>query len=1152
MRSKDLNSGEPSYQSHSYLDPFKMIFHLTNACIALLFTVTLTLTIATPLVTAAPQTTETTPQATDGQDLNQLIKTATQTQKNGNFELAASQWQAVWEQFPNSEFSSSARFQAGFCHQQLRNYPRAIENLKAAIPKFAASNEQLPTAKLYLGYCQFQLGQRNLKTATNATQRKQAADLVTTAVIALQRLLQTYPNFPDAFQAYYFLGGAFEELDRKQEAIDAYQKMATVPNPNDTFKYESTFAIADLNFELGRYGQAKEYFDKLIADPDTKQRPDGNLVVYSAAQTLIALGAAAKQNGTDQESKQSFADAERLLKTIVKPTSNDAPSISLAREAERRLAFCYRQQNRFQSAGDTYAAVYQKFDERASTAIKIEIATDAGLSYLDAGDREQGEAFLKLATKTTSPISAKSAHLLSAFYLEQQRFDNAYDLSTRFIPVAQPPNLMPLKLNQANAAIEIDGKFDQAIVMFNSIADNFPDHELAPVALRNAASGQVRASQYAAAINTADNFIKRYPAHDRLPEILEVKGNALSLSGQYSNAEKIFQQLINDQNLTENPNRSNWILAGAQAKFEQENFAGTITDLQASIKSITNPNKVAQALYLVGVSHFQLQQYKPAMENLTAFFTVENQSGLADRAQLYLGLSLLEQDRYKIAKQTIDRLAADSPNSPLLNQAYVQLGNERYQADQQAEAIAWFQKVIDSTQATPVEKASAIHGAAWAHLKSDNRDAAKPLFKQIIQAYPKSEFLTSAKAGLASIDPSLVQSPAEDPSQTDEPRDNTNSESLRKTGLAQVKAEQWAAAINSFEKLLKATPNNLLVDADLYELAWAHRSLKQEAQALKYFGKIAADHPTSRFATEANFHVGKAAYDGHRYDAAIEAFGACVGTNQDSANPTVREKAAYKLAWAYYKQDKFSQAHSAFVRQTELFPNGDLLADGKFMAAESLFRNRQFGPALVAYKAAKPIVSLPTTSDKKLKWLTLLHGAQCANQQQDYQATIEWARDIIEPTEVESEGESPLKQDILLEIGKAYDGLKDTSNAMKFWRLASSSLSKTGAEASCLIGRQLRVEKKYDAAEREFKKVFFGFGGKESKPAIRPWQAYARYEAGRSNHIRAQTSTDAKTKQAYLKIAMKHFQALVDDYPNDKLTIKAQKELKTLSSDSDG
>ena len=126
-----------------------MIFRLANRYTALLFNVTLIFSIAAPLLVAAPQSTETTLQTTDDQKLNQLIQTATQTQKSGNLKLAASQWQTVWEQFPDSEFSSSARFQAGFCYQQLRDYPRAIENLKAAIPKLAASDEQLPTAKLY-------------------------------------------------------------------------------------------------------------------------------------------------------------------------------------------------------------------------------------------------------------------------------------------------------------------------------------------------------------------------------------------------------------------------------------------------------------------------------------------------------------------------------------------------------------------------------------------------------------------------------------------------------------------------------------------------------------------------------------------------------------------------------------------------------------------------------------------------------------------------------------------------------------------------------------------------------------------------------------------------------------------------------------------
>ena len=680
--------------------------------------------------------------------------------------------------------------------------------------------------------------------------------------------------------------------------------------------------------------------------------------------------------------------------------------------------------------------------------------------------------------------------------------------------------------------------------------------------------------------------------------MLEVKGNALSLSGQYSAAEKIFQQLVDDPSLAKNPKRSNWILSNAMAKFQQQNFAGTIAVLKTGIESITQQDETAKALYLAGVSHYQLAQYPEASKNLTAAIAIDGRSPLADESQFYLGLSLLKEGRFELAEQTIDQLATRSPKSPFLNQAYVQLGNNRYQADQQPAAIKWFEKVIDADQATPAEKANAIHGAAWAYLKTQDLDNAQRLFKQVIQTYPDSALVASAKTGLANaqqlagVEPtpdlgsldsgtpnsnppnssSPIEEPLVDKSQIDksqidkstvedpikplvgaENTDTPETKLLRETGLAQVRDQQWTAAVKTFGQLVKTAPQSVQADLDLRELAWAHRSLGQEDQALFYFGEIAAEKPNSRFATEANYHLGKAAYDDQRYDDAVKYFGACVGDDAAAKLATnvaakVREKAAYKLAWAYYKQDKFPEAHSAFVRQTKLFPSGELLADGKFMTAESLFRNRQFGPALVAYKVAKPIVDRSIVVEKDLKWLTILHGAQAANRQQNFQAAIDWTQGFVEAMGNESSVD-PYKQDINLEIGKAYDGLQDSVKAAKFWRLAATSLSETGAEATCLVGRELLKEEKFDEAEREFKKVFFGFGGKEAKPAIRPWQAYARYEAARSNFLRAQVTANSQAKQAYLKIATKHFQALVDDYPNDKLAAKAKGELKKLKSE---
>ena len=584
-----------------------MIFRLTSSRNALAFNLAAIFvalvgvtesTSAAPQSATAPATNQTEPQAGVDPKLDQLIETANQTQQSGKLKLAASQWQEVWEQFPNSQFAGTARLRAGVCYQQLKDYPRAIENLKAAIVKLAGQTNELPTAKLLLGYSQFQLGQQRLNAANVATEKKQASDLLVTATRTLEQLLKTNPDFPDAFQAAYFLGGAYEELDQQQAAINAYQKMATVPNPSGLFKFESIYAIGDLYYELGQYGQAKKYFDQFLAAPETKERSDRGLVVYAAAETSIALGNAAKRNGIEGESKQHFTEAEALLKTIVKPDSNDEQAIALAREAERQLAYSYRELGQFKAAAETYATIFKKNDD--PIAIKTQTAIDAGLSYLEAGDVANGESFLKIATSAGGPGAAKGAHLLANFYLKQRRFGDAYKLSTQFIPVAQPPNLVPLKLNQAEAAIEIEGKLEEAIGLFQSIANDYPDHELAAPALYNAAFGLVKDDQFKLAISTADKFLQRYPTHRYLADVLEVKGNALLLSGQYSAAEKVFQRLTEDPGFAANPKRPDWMLSNAKAKFQQDNYAGTIAVLKTAIESFTDPVQNRQGALLGG------------------------------------------------------------------------------------------------------------------------------------------------------------------------------------------------------------------------------------------------------------------------------------------------------------------------------------------------------------------------------------------------------------------------------------------------------------------------------------------------------------------------------------------------------------------------
>ena len=1094
-------------------------------------------------VSAVPQSSqepgESKPAAAVDPKLSNLLQTAQRAQLEGEYKFAAEQWQQVWEQFPKSQYTGVARLQAGTCFQELRQFPLAIENLKAAIPLLKDKAVQIPKAQLILGYSQLELG-KQLAGKQDPASKKQATDLFATSTRSFEQLLASSPNYVDAEQACFFLGDAYEKLDRKQDAINAYKRMDGIKNKKGTFNFDSLFAIADLHHQLGQYGEANQYFDRFLAESKTTGHPDRDTVNFSAAGTLVALGEAAKLSGDAAATKKYFNDAITRLKEVTNQQAdgNNAQLAALIRDSKKRMAFCHRQLDQFQQAADLFADLSNSTDATDAVAMQ----TFAGLSYLDAKQTDKAIEYLRLATTKADKPGVEAARWLAEQQLGQQKYQEAYSVATKFIPLAQPPHLVPLKMHQAEAAIEIPEKQQESVGLFQAIVTSHPDHELTPLAMYNLAFGQVQNKQYDLATGIAKTFLEKYPKHEYTADVIEVQADALMMSKKFTDAEKTYTRLTSDQTLSSNPKRPQWVLSNANAKFQLKNFAAAIQDLEPVINLIQPSGKRADALHLLGTSYYQIEQYEKAAKNLAEAIKTDPNSKLIDDSRFFLALSQLNQNEFEKAKQTTAELAATSPTSTRLNQVYLQLGNDRYKAEQQTEAISFFQKVIDSNNASPKEKASALFGAAWANLKNDDPNAADPLFSKVIEEYPDSDLVDTAKIGRANarrLAGKGKSSIADLQSLVLKSAGKEKADLLLEIGLTQVDEKSWQNAITTFEQLVKEAPKDDRLDKFYYELAWANRSIEQEEKALQYFEKIIKETPNSDFAAESNFHLGKHYYDTKKYDDAVAVFRACM--KQESAKPEIREKAAYKLAWALYKQNKFSEAHTAFQDQIDKFPTGPLVADGKFMIAESLFRNNKFGEAFQAYKVAKPVVDASSEVGENLKWLTMLHGAQAANKQKDFSAAIELAKGIEE-----SDADQSLRQDVYLELGTAYNGIKNSEQATKYWRLAADSLSKTGARAICMIGNQLFSNKKHEEAVSQYKKVFFGFGGKQADESIRPWQAYARYEAARCNYVRVKSTEDIDAKRKLVQQAIEHFEKLIEDYPNDKLAPEAKRQIEML------
>ena len=291
-------------------------------------------------------------------------------------------------------------------------------------------------------------------------------------------------------------------------------------------------------------------------------------------------------------------------------------------------------------------------------------------------------------------------------------------------------------------------------------------------------------------------------------------------------------------------------------------------------------------------------------------------------------------------------------------------------------------------------------------------------------------------------------------------------QSRLKLGLDRVEQAQWNDAIEVFDLLITDFPDSRDVDRYRYELAWALRSATpaQTKSSLEQFAAIAEATPNSPFAAEAHFHLGSADYDQGQYESATRHFAIVLDAELP---PKVLERTRYQFGWSEYRLEKFASAAEQFRRQLDAFPDGRMATDAKVMFAESQFQQDKHAAALEAYRVAKPAVDADGNIDPKMQVLTALHGAQSANESQEFDEAIRFAK----PVTVADNIPEAYQTDAWLEIGIAQAGQGQQATAIESWQKAVASMSVTGAKARSLLGEALANEQQYQDALNQFKFV---------------------------------------------------------------------------------
>ncbi|HMO13060.1 MAG TPA: tetratricopeptide repeat protein [Pirellulaceae bacterium] len=1062
-------------------------------------------------------------------EAEQINSTAAGLHNNGEYSLAAEKWKELIQKYPNTSLSNKARYYLGVCHYSLKEFDLAIDSFRDAISK--AANDKtfgnLPDAYLLLGFSQFSLSKAAKERGDD---EETSAKLLADAVKSYEQLLEKFPDHKLAQDARYFKGEAHYHAGDLGQAVAAFQHL--VENKADgKFYQQALYDLGETQMEMGQFQLAIDSGETYLAEFPNGDYTSQVRMRIPSAQLQLAL--AASNAGDFGASGQLFADAEQRFSEIA-----DDASAKSRDDALFKQAFAILHQQRFGDAADTYAKVVELFPDSPRAA---EAAISAGRFYFRANQDEPAKRWLLHVEQADNEYYLEAQHWLCRLGLKNNEFAETFERANSALAKAQgTPLEISLMLDAGDALFEIPERRNEAADVYQNAAKQFPQHELAPQALYNAAFTRFNSGDVATAADLAEQFTTTYPESEFFPDIREIAAEIDLRAGELTTAQSTLEDVL--ARFDKHPHRDRWNNRVAWIRFLRGDHDGVIAWLRPIIDGYSNPQDKAEALLRVAASQFQLQQFQKAIDACEESLAASAIWSQAGQVRLLKGRAEYGAGNLDDALQTFQAILDESPQSGLTSELNFRIAEILYEQQDFVGARQHYQLVIDDVESEFRPYAS--YGLGWLEMKQERYAEAIGIFSNLLESYPQHTLNTDALLGrgmshrlagsneLAIADLDKVVS-------ADIGHEQKIS-ALYERGLAEVGLSNWDDAVDTFSTLLEVAPDAPLADRYQYELAWAQFERKDAAGSAESFAHLAERFPKSPLAAEAHFRAALYAYQQKEYAKAIEGF---VASKSMAQEDSLKEKAMFRQAWAHFHLGQFNEAHDEFNEQVRQFPQGELSADALTMIGESLYKSNQHALAVTAFKTAIPELEKSPTATPGMGLLSRLHGAQSANLSHEYQQALEFALPILEQNP-----DWEFIPETLFEIGVAHHGLGENDKAIAAWEKIVKEFNAVGARARFMVGETLFGQKQYDAAIDQFKLVIYGYGGDSAGNDVKKWQANSAYEAARCYFVRISSNDDPNVKKRLIEEATKMFNLVVEKFPESSFVEDAQKSLKTLEA----
>ncbi len=614
------------------------------------------------------------------------------------------------------------------------------------------------------------------------------------AAAFFRALLRNHPNAARRGDAQYWLGNAYlvdESLDR---ALKAYNKAIALDAAPDSLLVEVRFQKAWVQYEDGRYAAAApDFLSVAESHPNTSR---GREALFWGGDSFFQ--------------QENFDRAGRLFRRYL----DETPNGDHAGGARYALAWTHFKQNRYKSA----ARLFRQFlDAYQPASSEIPYEQDARLRLADC-------------------------------YFALKRYEDAIQVYRQ----ADGPGT-DYALYRAGEALNYAGRGDEALRSLRRLLEQYPDSRWRSQAQYRIADIFFQQQAYEDAQAAYRDFLETAPNHRLAPEAQYGIGDSYYNAGNMEEAVQAYRKVL------EQYPESSSAQEAALSLFFALNAAGQSDRAEKLISSIEEATPNAdlgdRLRFARAKAAYQSGQSEQALRLFQKFVRTSSTTALLPESYYYLGLLYADQDDPEPAKNYLQQLVDQYPDSDVQPEGALRLGDLYMEDEAHEKAAEAYTAAAESEAINEEIRAQARYGQSTALLQLDRNEEAKVLLNRILDEGTGGPLQASAQLGLARIyedEGRTAEALKLYRSVTEAANSETGAEALYRLGRLLRKEGQPQKAIAELGRMssLFAGHPEWIARA-LLEEARANRQIGQAGEAAQLYDKLIESYPGTPFATAA-------------------------------------------------------------------------------------------------------------------------------------------------------------------------------------------------------------------------------------------------------------------------------------------------------------